>query len=129
MKTVKFNVEKTADGYSAYTELPGAGIATTVGATIAELKVNALEAYNALLFELNKPAVTNASIILTFDLAQFFEYYNIINVKALAERIHMNRALLSHYANGHKKASPKQAERILKGVKEVAKELYESDFA
>jgi hypothetical protein len=128
MKAIKFIVEKTSDGYSAYSEIPGKGVAATVGSTISELKANALEAYNALLFELGKPPIPDASITLTFDLAQFFDYYKIINVKALAERIHMNRALLSHYANGHKKASPKQTERILKGVKEVAKELYESDF-
>jgi transcriptional regulator with XRE-family HTH domain len=57
------------------------------------------------------------------DLPQFFEFYKVINAKALSERIGMNQSLLAQYINGTKKPSSQQTQRILKGVQQVGKEL------
>ena len=62
------------------------------------------------------------------DLASFFEFYKVINAKALSERIGMNQSLLAQYINGSKKPSPTQTQRILKGVQQVGKELASIQF-
>jgi transcriptional regulator with XRE-family HTH domain len=63
-----------------------------------------------------------------YDLESFFEFYKVINVKALSDRIGMNQSLLSQYTNGIKKPSPKQVNRILQGVQQIGRELAEARF-
>jgi len=58
----------------------------------------------------------------------FFEFYKVINAKALSERIGMNQSLLAQYITGKKKPSPTQVERILKGVQQIGRELAEIRF-
>lgn len=58
----------------------------------------------------------------------FFEFYKVINAKALSERIGMNQSLLAQYITGKKKPSPTQTERILKGVQQIGRELAEIRF-
>ncbi len=60
-----------------------------------------------------------------YDLKSFFDFYKVINAKALAERIGMNQSLLAQYINGIKKPSAAQTERILKGVQQIGRELSE----
>ena len=112
-------VEKTKTGYSAYAERYPV---YTVGKSLEELKSNILEAIN-LLFEKSAKSVTEADLKITLDLQQFFEFYKVINAKALSERIGMNQSLLAQYIKGIKKPSPTQINRILKGVQQVGKEL------
>jgi predicted RNase H-like HicB family nuclease len=112
-------VEKTKTGYSAYTEkFP----VYTVGKSPQELKSNILEAIN-LYFDQKKKDVKEEDLRIQLDLAQFFEFYKVINAKALSERIGMNQSLLAQYIKGIKKPSPSQTTRILKGVQQVGKEL------
>ena len=116
---IEMTVEKTRTGYSAYAEkFP----VYTAGKSLEELKSNILEALNLYLVRKGK-AVAEEDLRITLDLQQFFEFYKVINAKALSERIGMNQSLLAQYIKGIKKPSPKQATRILKGVKQVGKEL------
>ncbi|MFH0760406.1 MAG: XRE family transcriptional regulator, partial [Bacteroidota bacterium] len=62
-------------------------------------------------------------IKITLDLPQFFEFYKVINAKALSERIGMNQSLLAQYVHGHKKPSRAQTERILRGIQQLGREL------
>ncbi|MFI5164973.1 MAG: helix-turn-helix domain-containing protein, partial [Bacteroidia bacterium] len=64
-----------------------------------------------------------------FDLRLFFQHYKVLNAKFLAERIGMNPTLLSQYVQGKKKPSQQQTEKILKGIKEIARELSGLRFA
>lgn len=57
------------------------------------------------------------------DFKQFFQYYKLINSKALAEKIGMNPTLLSQYVRGHKRPSQKQSRRILYGINQIGQEL------
>jgi predicted RNase H-like HicB family nuclease len=125
MKKIEIIVEKTNTGYSAYAEkIP----VYTVGNTLEELKANILEALN-LYFEDNRgPVVTESAIKISLDLPQFFEFYKVINAKALSERIGMNQSLLAQYIKGNKKPSSAQTLRILKGVQQVGKELSAIQF-
>lgn len=112
-------VEKTNTGFSAYSvDLP----VFTTGETLHEIQHNLVEAFN-LYFEDEGKTINSEDIQLEFDLKQFFQYYRVINARYLAKRIGMNPTLLSQYVQGNKKPSPKQAERILKGVQEIGREL------
>ena len=121
MKAIKFILEKTKTGYSAYSEDKPI---YTSGQTIHELQLNALEASNLYLEEFNK-SIQIDKIELEIDFKQFFEYYKVINSKHLARRIEMNESLLSQYVNGKKKPSKKQVDRIVEGLHEIGKELME----
>ena len=112
-------VEKTKTGYSAYAEKYPV---YTVGKSLEELKSNILEAVN-LLLEKSGKSVTEDDLKILLDLPQFFEFYKVINAKALSERIGMNQSLLAQYIKGVKKPSPTQTNRILRGVQQVGREL------
>jgi predicted RNase H-like HicB family nuclease len=112
-------VEKTKTGYSAYAEKYPV---YTVGKSLEELKSNILDAVN-LLLEKSGKSITEDDLKIVLDLPQFFEFYKVINAKALSERIGMNQSLLAQYIKGIKKPSPTQTNRILKGVQQVGREL------
>ena len=117
-------VEKTKTGYSAYAEKYPV---YTVGKSLDELKDNILEAVNLLLERTDK-SVTENELKIVLDLPQFFEFYKVINAKALSERIGMNQSLLAQYIKGNKKPSATQTNRILKGVRQIGRELASVQF-
>ena len=121
---VEVIVEKTNTGYSAYTKKYPV---YTVGSSLEELKGNILEAIS-LYFEDKDVNIDENDLKITLDLPQFFEFYKVINAKALSERIGMHQSLLAQYIKGLKKPSPRQTERILKEVQQVGKELASIQF-
>ncbi len=121
---IEMIVEKTKTGYSAYAEKYPV---YTVGSSLGELKVNMIEALN-LYFDEQGTTITEKNLKITLDLPQFFEFYKVINAKALSERIGINQSLLAQYIKGIKKPSPTQTQRILKGVQQVGRELAEVQF-
>jgi predicted RNase H-like HicB family nuclease len=124
MKKIEIIVERTKTGYSAFAaKYP----VYTVGSSLEELKANILEAIN-LHFENEKKTIDEKHLKITLDLPQFFEFYKVINAKALSERIGINQSLLAQYIKGNKKPSATQTQRILKGVQQVGKELASIQF-
>lgn len=121
---IEMIVEKTKTGYSAYAEKYPV---YTVGNSLEELKSNMLESLN-LHFEAQNRTVIESDLKITLDLPQFFEFYKVINAKALSERIGINQSLLAQYIKGIKTPSPTQTQRILKGVQQVGKELAAIQF-
>jgi predicted RNase H-like HicB family nuclease len=121
---IEMIVEKTKTGYSAYAEKYPV---YTVGNSLEELKGNMLESLN-LHFEAQNRTVIESDLKITLDLPQFFEFYKVINAKALSERIGINQSLLAQYIKGIKTPSPTQTQRILKGVQQVGKELAAIQF-
>lgn len=116
---VEIIVEKTKTGYSAYAEnYP----VYTTGKSLDVLKNKMIEALN-LYFEKEKKTITEKDLKIILDLPQFFEFYKVINAKALSERIGMNQSLLAQYIKGYKKPSTTQVQRILKGVQQIGTEL------
>ncbi|SFH25103.1 hypothetical protein [Pedobacter insulae] len=128
MKKIVFIVEKTSDGFSAYAEDDNIQAATSAD-TMAELRINIVDAYNSVAELKGWPEVTIDEINVQLDLPQFFDYYKIINASALGSRIGMDKTLLSQYVNGHKKAGPKQIQKILNGIKQLGSELSSLEFA
>ena len=116
---VDITIERTRTGYSAYADKYAV---YTVGKNLKELKLKMIEALN-LYFESKGEIFEEKDLRIHLDLPQFFEFYKVINAKALSERIGMNQSLLAQYINGTKKPSSQQTQRILKGVQQVGKEL------
>lgn len=122
MKKINLIVEKTSTGFSAYAEdLP----VFTTGKSMTELKSNILEAINLYQEEMGGASISLKDINITLDLPQFFDYFKVINAKALSERVGMNQSLLAQYVGGQKKPSAKQVDKILTGIRELGKELTE----
>lgn len=112
-------VEKTKTGYSAYAEnYP----VYTVGKSLDQLKAQIIDALNLYFDNLEKP-IEEKDLKIKLDLPQFFEFYKVINAKALSERIGMNQSLLAQYIKGHKKPSVNQTKRILRGIQQIGNEL------
>jgi hypothetical protein len=121
---IKMIVEKTRTGYSAFADKYPV---FTAGSDLEELKLNILDALN-LNFEEEGRIITEDDIRIVMDLPQFFEFYKVINAKALSERIGMNQSLLAQYIKGIKKPSVNQKKKILKGVNKLGRELEEVKF-
>jgi hypothetical protein len=126
MPKIKIKVNKEETGYSANTLVFDNFIATEAE-NFEELKANILEAVN-LAFEDNGFVYTIDEIQFEYDLESFFDFYKVINAKALSERIGMNQSLLNQYIRGVKKPSKPQAKRILQGVQQIGRELSEVRF-
>jgi len=119
-------IMKEEAGYSATAKVKNDFIATEAE-TFDDLKTNIVEAVN-LNFENKGFTYTIEEIKLKYDLESFFDFYKVINAKALSERIGMNQSLLAQYIKGIKKPSALQTKRILKGVQEIGRELTEVNF-
>jgi predicted RNase H-like HicB family nuclease len=121
-KKINLIVEKTSTGFSAYAEkFP----VYTTGESMSELKRNIVEALNLYNEEMDLPMVKETQVGIRLDLPQFFEYYKVINAKALSTRVGMNQSLLAQYVGGQKKPSQKQIEKIISGIRELGQELLE----
>jgi predicted RNA binding protein YcfA (HicA-like mRNA interferase family) len=118
-KKIDITVEKTATGYSSYTN--DMSVFTT-GNDIPELYSNLIEALNLAYEELGFE-VTAENLKLNLDLQQFFKYYKVLNANFLAKRIGMNPTLLSQYVQGKKHPSSKQTDKIIRGIQGIGKEL------
>lgn len=123
---ITITVTKENTGYSANTMVNGSFIATE-SETFEELKTNVLEAVN-LTFEEKGFTFCIDEIQFKYDLESFFDFYKVINAKALSERIGMNQSLLAQYIKGIKKPSTIQTKRILQGVQQIGRELTEVRF-
>jgi hypothetical protein len=125
MKKPKINiiVLKEDTGYSASSST-GDDFIATEGNTFEQLKANILEAVN-LSFEKKGFIYSIEELKFNYDLESFFDFYKVINAKALSERIGMNQSLLAQYIKGIKKPSTIQTKRILQGVQQIGKELCE----
>ncbi|MFA5419143.1 MAG: hypothetical protein WC341_11860 [Bacteroidales bacterium] len=123
---IKIKVTKEDAGYSANTLVNNNFIATE-SETFEELKEMILEAVN-LSFEDIGFIYTIDEIQFEYDLGSFFDFYKVINAKALSDRIGMNQSLLAQYIKGSKKPSTNQTKRILRGVQQIGRELSEVRF-
>ena len=113
-------------GYSATITVGDYFIATEAD-SFEKLKSKVLDALH-FTFDEEGRKFTQSDLSFEFDLESFFDFYRVINAKALAERIGMNQSLLAQYIRGIKKPSPSQTKRILEGVQQIGKELTDVRF-
>jgi len=123
---IKIIVTKEDTGYSAST-LVNTNFIATEAESFEELKTTILEAVN-FSFEEKGFVYTIDEIQFEYDLESFFDFYKVINAKALSDRIGMSQSLLAQYIKGIKKPSILQKKRILEGVQQIGRELSEVRF-
>ena len=133
--TIKVTVYKDSGGFYAEAHLPF-GLGTYDGPTSAyasgcTIDATIEELLSGIEFTLDDcgHSVTRGDLVITLDLPSFFEFYKVINVKALSKRLGMNQSLLSQYINGKKKPSSRQTKRILEGIHQLGRELTEVEIA
>ena len=123
---ITITVIKENEGYTATAIVKNNFIATEAE-TFEDMRTKVLEAVN-LTFEDKGFDYTLDEIIFEYDLESFFDFYKVLNVKALSKRIGMNQSLLAQYIKCIKKPSPAQTKRILSGVQQIGRELSEVRF-
>jgi hypothetical protein len=128
MKKPKINItiKKEEAGYSATASI-GNDFIGTQGDNYDDLKINILEAIN-LASQEKGFMYSFEEITISLDLQSFFDFYKVINAKALSARIGMNQSLLAQYISGKKKPSEAQTNRIMQGVQQIGRELAEIRF-
>lgn len=126
MKVFRLIIEKGEDGYWGRIS-DGKNLITSFGATIVELKNNMNEALE-LAYEDEVGGLPEYEFELVVDIQEFFEINNFINITTLAEYIGMNSSLLRQYAKGLKFPSIKQVSRIERAVKEIGKQLIQTEL-
>ncbi|MDQ6890777.1 MAG: helix-turn-helix transcriptional regulator, partial [Bacteroidota bacterium] len=100
---VTMTILKEDIGYSATAKV-GEVFIGTQGDTFDELKEMVLDAINLASKDLGF-TYTIDEIQFKYDIESFFDFYKVINAKALSERIGMSQSLLAQYTNGIKKPS------------------------
>ena len=123
---IKLEIIKEDLGYTAMGQWKNRGL-VTCGDNWDELQDMIIEMLD-LSFEDLGYTFSIDEIKFEYDLESFFDFYKIINAKALSERIGMNQSLLAQYIKGIKKPSAPQTKRILEGVQQVGRELSEIRF-
>lgn len=124
MKRIEIIAEKTKTGFSGYAKKYPV---VTTGQSFHQLKRNLVEAMNLFLEDYGKK-ITEQDLFIALDIRQFFSYYKVINAKAFSEYIGMNQSLLAQYTHGLKTPSSNQTERIINGIKKLAKEFSEIEI-
>ena len=123
---IELTIIKEEQGYSAIGQWKNICL-NTQGDTWEELQFMIIDMLNLAFEDLGFTYVID-EVKFEYDLASFFDFYKVINAKALSERIGMNQSLLAQYIKGIKKPSPNQTKRILQGVHQIGKELSEASF-
>lgn len=124
--SIKLSIIKEDLGYTAAGQWKNRGL-VTCGDSWEELQMMIIEMLD-LTFEDLGFSYSIEEIQFEYDLESFFDFYKVINAKALSERIGMNQSLLAQYIKGIKKPSAAQTKRILEGVHQIGKELTEVRF-
>lgn len=124
MEKIKVTVEKTGEGYSAYSETYSGVVSS--GKTwnlIKEQFKEAIELHFDGMREDGESAPVDYKLEFQLDTEQLFDTYDVFNVSALAGRIGINAQLLHQYKDGHKKPSEKTSVKILNGLHAFGEEL------
>ena len=124
MSRVTLIIEENKDGFWAQIkEFDGV---FTHGVTLEELKSNAVEALELYFEESESTMPENVQFEFVYDIREFFEVNDFINISKLAERSGINPSLLRQYARGIKYPGEKQIAKIQATIREIGKELTKS---
>jgi predicted RNase H-like HicB family nuclease len=127
MKTITIIIERSKDHFAAYA--PDVWGVSGAGETPSEAKqasldsIDLIKKYNS---SENIPKILKGDyqIVFQFDVESLLNYYKGIFTNSSLERITgINQNQLQHYASGHKIPRKPQKEKIVSGLKKLAKEL------
>ena len=134
MGKVTVIVEKTSTGYSAFIpDVPGVA---SVADTFGEVRDQMGEAVHLLLetarlYRDPIPEVLRGDYLLEFklDIQTFMQWMTkVISQRGLSEIAQINKSLISQYASGIKKPSPKQLKKIETAIHRFAEDLHSISF-
>lgn len=122
-------LERSDNNYSAY--LPDLDGCVATGATVQETRRNLLEAVEFHLegmkdegLEIPEALTSEYEFEFKVDIQSLFEWFSGILTKAgLAKLTGMNQSLISQYANGIKKPSEKQTNKIQNAIHGFGEDL------
>lgn len=120
---IHITITKEDVGYSAHALVHHKSINTEAD-SFEELKENILDVVN-LSFQDEGFIYNMDEINIVPDLESFFDFYKVIDAKALSHRIGIDQKLLAEYINGEKKPSQSQTKKIFQGVQQLGRELAE----
>lgn len=123
---IKLQIIKEDLGYTASGQWKNRSLLTSAD-NWEELQSMIVEMLNLVFDDLGYTYIIE-DIKFEYDLESFFDFYKVINAKALSERIGMNQSLLAQYIKGIKKPSISQTNRISQGVQQIGRELSEVRF-
>ena len=127
MKTVHVIIERTKDGFTAFTDNVEGIYAA--GDTVSEVKKSVDEAITFYLEDKdakNKPKILQGkyTIEYQFDVESFLAYYKGIFTNSALQRLTgINQRLIQQYASGHKKPREKQRKKIEIALHGLGEEL------
>ena len=126
MKTLTAILERNEDAYFAYTdEIEGC---VAGGNSFEEVKQNMKKILNTFIeedVELKSKYKEGTKLVFYVSLDTFFDLIPEINISQLAKLGNINPSLLRQYASGTKKASERQAKKIMRTLEKLAIKLNE----
>ena len=124
MKTLNAIIERSEEGFYAYVDQLDGCVAG--GSTYAEVKEN-LEEMIIIFIEEDpnlKPKYADGfKLKFEVSLDSVFELLPEVNITQLAKLGKLNPGLLRQYVSGSKKASEKQAQRVMEAIDKLANKL------
>ncbi len=124
MSRITLIIEENKDGFWAQIqEYEGV---FTHGENLEQLKLNAIEALELYFEDSENAKPSSFKFEFVYDIREFFEVNDYINISKLAERSGINASLLRQYARGIKYPGEKQIARIQATIREIGQELIKS---
>ena len=71
----------------------------------------------------NPPTMEEISVLFTYDLPSFFNYFDYINISKFAAHIGINESKMRQYKNGLAFPCEKTTKKILSAIKQIGSEL------
>lgn len=123
-------IEKQKDGsYIAYNKGDENFTLIGTGSTVAQAKedyFNSVKEVTETLAEMGMqiPDALTSTPVFSFDLSSLFEYFDFLNVSALARHLGVNETLMRQYKRGNTYISEKQLGKIEAGIHKIGAELH-----
>ncbi|MDR1780094.1 MAG: type II toxin-antitoxin system HicB family antitoxin [Tannerella sp.] len=127
---LKAIIERWDDGtYSIYVSNAKKHNLNAQGKTVDEARRNlqaAVDDYVQMYSSMGKPVpreISNPEFDYHYDLASFFNYFDYLNISALARKAHINASLMRQYKTRRAFASEQQSKRIQGAINILGKEM------
>jgi len=124
MKTLTAIIERNEDAFFAYiNEIEGC---VAGGENYEEVKTNLeqiISEFREEDIEIGKQLEKGYNIKYEVDLESVFNLIPEVNITQLAKLIKMNPGLLRQYVSGSKKASEKQTNKVMEGIRRLTEKL------
>lgn len=128
MRKVNAVIERAGDGtYSIYSDADDLNyLITGTGKTVEEAKECFEGGYEDMrrYYAEEGKSFTEVEMVYKYDMASFLSYYSkVMSLAGLSRLTGINQQQLNHYANGHRRPSPRTVEKMQKAIHAFAEDL------